>query len=283
MWCKGFSFPDQWDIERIHDTTNLPRSLVVLLVGSQKPILFCEGDDKASLDHQLLEKLFSSEFTIIPVGTSTNVREYLHAYNSSILSGNKKAVGVIDGDMKLQEEIEVLQERNVFVLPFNEVEMFFLCEDIILSALQVNYGETESTRILNEFREKLFGLFSTARTEIARIIVKTQMDKKFACYRLEAFDSLEKLKKQHLELIQININDIYADALQRIDDIVQRRDYEGMLRMCPLKGRVSGSFTEKELGKDYIKRALYRISCEDDLRNNLRNKFFAPLLRVHSS
>ncbi|MEH7110645.1 AAA family ATPase, partial [Bacillus sp. JJ1764] len=53
VWNKKFSFPNIWDIEFVPDKTALPTSILAELLGSRKKVLFCEGDDKNSLDFKI--------------------------------------------------------------------------------------------------------------------------------------------------------------------------------------------------------------------------------------
>ena len=71
LWVKSFKYPGTWDIQMVEENV-IPQALLLKLLGSKKKILFCEGNKKNSLDHQIFEVLFP-QYTITPVQSCHNV------------------------------------------------------------------------------------------------------------------------------------------------------------------------------------------------------------------
>ncbi|HFR3979984.1 TPA: AAA family ATPase, partial [Streptococcus suis] len=57
-WIRNFEYPDKWDIELLQSENNLPKLMLTEILGSSKPLLFCEGNDKSSLDYHIYKSLF---------------------------------------------------------------------------------------------------------------------------------------------------------------------------------------------------------------------------------
>ena len=64
-WIKNFQYPSQWEIEFVEDNFDLPKTLLTEVLGAKKPILFCEGNDKSSLDYRIYRSLLGEKYTII--------------------------------------------------------------------------------------------------------------------------------------------------------------------------------------------------------------------------
>ena len=82
LWMKDFTPPAQWNLEKLPSDENLPEILYMELLGSRKPILFCEGT-KASLDYKLYTRLFP-EYTIIPSEGHLQVINYTIIKNQKL-------------------------------------------------------------------------------------------------------------------------------------------------------------------------------------------------------
>lgn len=77
--------PNEFHFKFLGDSyKNLPMKNIVEIVGSRKPILFCEGD-KDSHDYKVYEILFGKDFTVIPAGTCEEVKNsviYCNRYSN---------------------------------------------------------------------------------------------------------------------------------------------------------------------------------------------------------
>ncbi len=150
---KNFAYPDTFDFEFLGDSLeNLDSEVIVELVGSRKPILFCEGS-KTGYDFKIYEKLFGNEYTVIPTGTCIDVVNSVEACNKYAGTYSiSSAIGIIDSDLKREEEIEQLKGKQIYPLKYNEVEMLLLDESIFKKALvHVFKEETEFESFRNRF------------------------------------------------------------------------------------------------------------------------------------
>lgn len=163
-WIKKFSYPNSWTIELISDNI-IPEELLLKLVGSRKPILFCEGKGK-SYDRQIYEVLFPN-YTIQEVLSCKNVINYTKAYNS-IPGIPVKAFGIIDKDFRGPDQIAKLGKEGIFTLSVTEIENLLLSEKFILEYCKVK-SETVDIEIL---KEKIIAEFNNSiESQISLYIV----------------------------------------------------------------------------------------------------------------
>ena len=126
-WIRNFNYPNKWSIELISES-EIPEELLLKLLGSRKPILFCEGKQE-SLDRRVFEIIYP-KFTIQPVGTCKNVINYTRAYNH-VANTYCKAFGIIDKDFRTDTQLECLSKDYIFSYDIAEIENLFLSEDFV--------------------------------------------------------------------------------------------------------------------------------------------------------
>lgn len=104
-WLRSFDGEKNWEIKQIdEDRFGLPRELLTEILGSQVPIIFCEGT-KGSLDNKVYSILFDGKASIVPVGGHIEVEKYTKLYNK-IENKINTAYGIIDRDQHSLQKIE---------------------------------------------------------------------------------------------------------------------------------------------------------------------------------
>ncbi len=131
IWNKEFTAPAHWDFEILDLDLVIPEGMLLEIAGSRKDICFCEGKNKDSLDYKLYSILLE-DYTVIPAGGHREVIDYTNAYNKLPLF-SRKAIGIIDGDCHLSEQIQKWRECKVYTISVNEIENL-LCDEMILQA-----------------------------------------------------------------------------------------------------------------------------------------------------
>lgn len=128
FWIKEYKHPDTWKILPT-DPQDIPEELIVKVVGAKKEkILFVES--KNNKDAQLYQLIYP-DFKIWSVGGCGNVINYTKAFNSRTEKFNKKYFGLIDRDLKSDDEVAALQADNIFCLPVAVYENLFLKKSIV--------------------------------------------------------------------------------------------------------------------------------------------------------
>lgn len=275
---KSFSYPDEFELEFLGDSLeNINSDFIVEIVGSRKPILFCEGS-KSDFDYKIYEILFGDKYTVIPTGNCLNVINSvracnLHANTYSIQS----AVGIIDSDLKSPEDISKLKSENIFVLACNEIEMLLLDENIFKKSL-MHVFKDES--IFEQFKNDFFKHLDDRKNHIIKRLIKTQVDEKLKSLVIDdkSNSTKEELKTNLTTLVsQIDIEVLWKNGEDKIADIIQKKDYEQALKYCCLEHKEIINGIGNKYIPDYHTIALGVLKEEASLAEIIRNKYFSDI------
>lgn len=275
MWIKSYEYPNNWNLKKVEDNFKLPKKLLTEVLGSKKPILFCEGNDKTSLDYRVYQALFSSKYTIIPVGGHIDVKKYCDVLSKSEWSGIE-CKGIIDGDNVTECKKEKLIESNINVLPFNEIEMLLVCDEVI-NTLMNKIFPLEASKRINEFKEKFWELIKNQKEKIALNKVKNQAEIYIQNRGIENYSNIEEIKKSVENISEFDVKLIYNQSIERIEKIEQERDYKSLLEICNLKKEISKALANKHLDNDFEIKAIEHILTNKEIQNDLKEKYFKLL------
>ena len=273
-WIKNYIYPSQWDFEILENENELPKSMLTEILGSKKPIVFCEGNDKSSLDYHIYKALLQKEFTIIPANGHQQVISYCRVLNK--LNLNYKAWGIIDGDGISDERKKKYEEENIFVLPFNEIEMLLLEEQIMKETVKSSYPLNYQEKIYN-FKEKFWSVVEDEKDKICLSFVKIIIDEHIENFKINSVKNLDSVKKGLSNITNIDVDDIYKKKLEQLDQINLNKDYKMLLQVCNLKKEISKSIANKELDADYEEKAKQQIMVNGELQQYLKSTYFSFL------
>lgn len=271
LWNKSFIPPSQWNFEILPSSETIPEVLVMELVGSRKNICFCEGDTKSSLDYRLYSILFPN-YTIIPVSGHRNVIEYTNTYNTTT-SFTTNAVGIIDGDYHLKEQIDKWREKKVFTLPINEIENI-LCDDFVLSrAIECFCAPTDTLEI---FHDEFWKLINENKTLLATSYVNNYINALFKDNFLHEKNDIQALIE---ELAQITspekANCIYNGILEKLESFLTSKNYNDAIRFVNFKGRLTRDIAQKTIVNKYENRILDLIKKSTELQEYILKTYFS--------
>ena len=276
VWCKSFNYPDEWKLEKISNIDNLPTELTVQLIGTKKPVILCEGDKSNSLDYKVYSQLFIEDYSIYPVGGHLEVIRYVKGF-SNFLSPTK-VYGIIDGDLIEENRIEEYKDQNIIVLPFNEVEMFLLEEEIIKNVL--TYSEEKITQKIESFKNKLVEKIENNKEKIVLSKIKKEIDLSFKEKNIGNFNSLNDLKEDYKNIFDLELVDKkYSKYMDELKSILAQKNYMELLKWCSLKKEISKGLANQELDSDYVEKAINMISRNKFLREKLKRKYFSTFVK----
>lgn len=282
LWCKGFSYPDSWNITSLQYDSDLsekfPKQLLSEILGVRKSILFCEGE-KDGLDYLVYTSLFKNEIIVCPVGGHNQVIQYTRAYNNSpILQGNK-AYGIIDNDLMDDDQISKYKEEGIFTLPFNEIEMLFLTESVILSVLKHIFPDDEVQRKILEFQKKFFETVNCEKESIIQQKMKKYLDNQLSNYRINNAQISEvMIKEVTLWLSGLKLEELESKDIEELDIIIDKKEYDNLLKVCPQKKEISRGLANKLLDSDFEHKAQNRLKIDPQLAFNIRTTYFPDMV-----
>ena len=276
IWCKKFEAPYDLDYQVLEETQEMPLSLLTEVSGTRKPILFCEGT-KNSIDYQIYSKLFSEFCFVKPVQGHKQVIQYTKAYNKLKESYGNEAYGIIDYDWMDEARIESYNEKNIFVLPFNEIEMFLIDEEIVNYVLSDD--EEDKKQKIKKLRDTVIGLCITNKDKIIRIALKKKLDEFMEGNLIETREPTEDEARTFLENLseKFDITVTLENITKMVEDSIASSDFSTILKICNLKNEIIGSKEIKEIVSNLKEKSLSSIALDNDLQKKLRHKYFEEL------
>ena len=276
IWCKNFESPYDLDYQVLEESQEIPLPLLTEVSGAKKPILFCEGT-KNSLDYQIYSKLFSEFCFVKPVQGHKQVIQYTKAYNNlQYLHGNR-AYGIIDYDWMEEARIEKYKKKSIFVLPFNEIEMLLVDEEIVDSVLSDD--EEDKKQKINKLRDTVIGLCITNKDKIIRIALKKKLDEFMEGNLIKNSQPAEDEAQTFLENLskEFDVTSKLGNITKIVEDSISSSDFSKILKICNLKNEIIASKEIKELVSNLKENALSSIAMNNDLQITLRHKYFEEL------
>ena len=276
IWCKKFEAPYNLEYQKLDDSLNLPLKLLTEVSGTKKPILFCEGT-KTSIDYQIYSKLFSEFCFVKPVQGHKQVIQYTKAYNELKKSHGNEAYGIIDYDWMDEVRIQNYKKKNIFVLPFNEIEMFLIDEEIVNYVLSDD--EEDKKQKIKKLRDTVIGLCITNKDKIIRIALKKKLDEFMEGNLIETREPTEDEARIFLENLseKFDITVTLENITKMVEDSIASSDFSTILKICNLKNEIIGSKEIKEIVSNLKEKSLSSIALDNDLQKKLRQKYFEEL------
>ena len=276
MWCKKFEAPYDLDYEILEESQEMPLSLLTEVSGTRKPILFCEGT-KTSIDYQIYSKLFSEFCFVKPVQGHKQVIQHTKAYNNLQHIHGNIAYGIIDYDWMEEIRIEKYKRKNIFVIPFNEIEMLLVDEAIVKSVLESE--EQDKEQKFNRLQKVIIDSCTINKDKIIRIALKKRLDEFMEGHLIETREPTEDDALAFLENLseKFDITVTLGNITKIVEDSIASSDFSTILKICNLKNEIIASKEIKEIASNFKEKALSSIAMNNDLQITLRHKYFEEL------
>ena len=277
IWCKKFEAPYSLEYQILDDSLNLPLNLLTEVSGTRKPILFCEGS-KTSIDYQIYSKLFSDFCFVKPVQGHKQVIQHTRAYNDLQYVHGNTAYGIIDNDWMDESSIQVYKEQNIFVLPFNEVEMMLVDEAVVKSCLPFD-DDKEKQQKFENLQQSIIESCKEKKDKIISIALKKRIDEFMESHLIEKSEPNEH--DAHVFLDSLSSKFDVDSTFNKINSIVVESlassDFSRILKICNLKNEIIDYRGNTQITSKFKEKALSRITLDSDLQTVLRHKYFEEL------
>ena len=277
IWCKKFEAPYDLDYQVLEETQEMPLSLLTEVSGTKKPILFCEGT-KTSIDYQIYSKLFSDFCFVKPVQGHKQVIQHTKAYNNlQHLHGNT-AYGIIDNDWMNESSIQEQKEQNIFVLPFNEVEMILVDEAVVKSCLHFD-DDKEKQQKFENLQQSIIESCKEKKDKIISIALKKKLDEFMEGHLIETREPTEDEARTFLENLseKFDITVTLENITKIVEDSIASLDFLTILKICNLKNEIINHRGNTKVVPNFKDKALRRIALDNNLSKELRHKYFEEL------
>ena len=277
IWCKKFEAPYDFDYEQLEEFQEFPLDLLAEVSGTRKPILFCEGT-KNSIDYQIYSKLFSEFCFVKPVQGHKQVIQHTKAYNNLQLLHGNTAYGIIDNDWMNESSIQEQKEQNIFVLPFNEVEMMLVDEAVVKSCLHFD-DDKEKQQKFENFQQSIIESCKEKKDKIISIALKKRLDEFMESHFIEKSEPNEHDAHVFLDSLasEFDVDSTFNKINSIVVESLASSDFSRILKICNLKKEITEYRGNTEITPKFKEKALRRIALDNDLQKKLRHKYFEEL------
>ncbi|MCL5244932.1 AAA family ATPase [Cellulophaga sp. 20_2_10] len=232
IWAKTYEGNNIWDYEILADATPIPEQLYLEILGSRKPVLFLEGDN-SSIDYQLYGQVYPNH-TIKPLGSCDKVIHSVKSFNEQTAFHQIQSYGIIDRDRRQNDDIDRLNDKNIWVLDVAEAENLLLIEEIVKAVS--NHMGKNPVETFNQVKQNLLDFFNIQiESQILlhfKELLKREMIK--ATY-FEEKTVANVMTEINTNFGNIDKQKIFDEIKLEFDGIVQNQDYNAMLRVFNLK------------------------------------------------
>ena len=277
IWCNKFEAPYDFDYEQLEESQEFPLSILAEVSGTRKPILFCEGT-KTSIDYQIYSKLFSEFCFVKPVQGHKQVIHHTKAYNDLQLLHGNTAYGIIDNDWMNESSIQEQKEQNIFVLPFNEVEMMLVDEAVVKSCLPFD-DDKEKQRKFENFQRSIIESCEEKKDKIISIALKKRLDEFMEGNCIQnnkpSKEDVEEFFKSLVD--EFNVSSTVDNITSIVEASLDTSDFSRILKICNLKNEIINHRGNTKIVPNFKDKALKRIALDNDLQKKLRHKYFEEL------
>ena len=277
VWCKKFEMPYDLDYQILGESLDLPLTLLTEVSGVKKPILFCEGT-KTSIDYKIYSTLFSEFCFVKPVQGHKQVIQNTKAYNNlQHLHGNK-AYGIIDNDWMDGSSIQVYKEQDIFVLPFNEIEMILVDESVVKSVLPFDDNAGQQ-RKFNNFKDAIISSCREKKDKMISIALKKRLDEFMESHFIEKSEPNEHDAHVFLDSLasEFDVDSTFNKINSIVVESLASSDFSRILKICNLKKEIIDYRGNTVITSKFKEKALSRITLDSDLQKELRHKYFEEL------
>lgn len=223
-----------WNWSPIPGDSTIPDQVLLEIMGSRKPVLFCEGA-KGGIDDSILSRAYESH-TVIPIGSCEHVIHATASLQSNSALHHLTACGIVDRDHRSPAEIAGLEYKRVYTLAYSEIENLLLDPTVVCyvaSYLSLPIDETLRSikdlvlqRVVHN-RESLESHMAAACLErIARSFTPGISSP------MELMSSVQSFKKE------FDGAAILQSSKDTVNEIVYKQDYTLALQVYDNKGLV---------------------------------------------
>ncbi|ACU63749.1 AAA ATPase [Chitinophaga pinensis DSM 2588] len=235
MLIRGCEFQGDsvraWDADILPSNTTIDEQTKEDILGSRRKMLFIEGTSQ-SLDTPLYSLVFP-EVSIVPKESCRDVEKFVTAIRQEENIHWVKAFGIIDGDGRMQADIDQLKTQGVYALPFYSVEAIYYHPEI-----QRRIAERQAAMLAGDPAIYLKQAETTALDAVRAQIRHLSQRISERAVREEIFKNLPT-RATIVAAIPVVINIDVVTAIQdeetRLNDFLAANDLLSILKRYPIR------------------------------------------------
>lgn len=247
-WIEKYD-GQKWEWQQLKENKDLPQQLMIELVGSREPIIFCESENEYKYDSKVFKLMFP-EFKVVSSGGCDQVIASIKAYNTIGLP--QKVYGIVDCDYKMDDYLYSLTADGIYHLPFFEIENFLLSEELLQIMIETYCLEENSVTVVSNVKQKIYDLFVEQRDSwIAKHVAFDLRDKFDYRGKIKSLKDIEQLKALYNAERKSDdeIDEIAKKYITLHSELVAGKDYSTILRHLDAKGLIAQCRSLFKFGK----------------------------------
>lgn len=247
-WIEKYD-GQKWEWQQLKENKDLPQQLMIELVGSREPIIFCESGNEYKYDSKVFKLMFP-EFKVVSSGGCDQVIASIKAYNTIGLP--QKVYGIVDCDYKMDDYLYSLTADGIYHLPFFEIENFLLSEELLQIMIETYCLEENSVTVVSNVKQKIYDLFVEQRDSwIAKHVAFDLRDKFDYRGKIKSLKDIEQLKALYNAERKSDdeIDEIAKKYITLHSELVAGKDYSTILRHLDAKGLIAQCRSLFKFGK----------------------------------
>lgn len=262
-----------WDTDLLVPDATIVEDIRLSILGGRRKILFVEGDD-SSLDRHIYSILYPA----VSVGSRGNCIAVERAVTG--IRGSEdlhwiEAYGLIDRDVRSDDEVAAMADRGIFATQCYSVESLYYC-DVVMQKVAERQAEIGSHQADLE----------AARQAIVQQVVphKDRLCEKLVTHQARIIASrglptAESLQENPVHTIEIDTTGLLTQEQATFDGLVNADDNEGIVMRYPVRetgalgnAAVLLGFTNRQKYEDAVRKML---SEDEEVRNAVKQKLAA--------
>lgn len=230
FWIKNFD-GKTWEKEEIFLNPVFPKEMMVELYGNRDPIIFCESNDKNKYDIQLFNLLYKG-YKVLPCGGCDNVKKYVKAYKT--LNLPNECFGIIDKDYLKDDVIKGYKKKNIYCLPFHEIENIFCIQPILELMDKISLKKSSIDKTKKFIKEKFI---ANKENWIIRHCAFDLRDNISYHDKILSLTNETELLENYKQSIKTDydINRLYDEYESKFNAILSKDSYDEFLKNIDLK------------------------------------------------
>lgn len=247
-WIEKYN-GQKWEWQQLKENKDLPQELMIELIGSREPIIFCESENEYKYDSRLFKLMFP-EFKVVSSGGCDQVIASIKAYKTTGLP--QKVYGIVDCDYKMEEYLDSLTADGIYHLPFFEIENFLLSEELLQIMIETYCLEENKVAVINSVKKKICDLFVEQKDSwVAKHVAFDLRDKFDYRGKIKSLKSIEELKALYNAERKSNddIDEMARKYITLHSKLVAGNDYSVILRHLDAKGIITQCRSLFKFGK----------------------------------
>ena len=271
QWDDQTSRASSWDIELLDAGDALPQDLREAILGSNRRILFTEGDEH-SLDFPMYSALFPG-ISIRPMRNCAGVIKAVSGLRASQGLHDAEAIGLIDRDDRTDDEVANLQAEGIYALKAYSVESLYYCQASMMAvaewqALSLDYDAGQK---VEEAQNKALQVLKT--TDLAKRMSARRCERVVGNRLLNRRPSWKQILEGETAPIDLDTNSIYSEELTRFQLLLDNNHLDDLISRYPLRdSNVFKAISDTlQIPKpNYEKTVVSRVRADHALAGKLR-------------